>query len=1262
MAKIGLRAYNREIDLLIERGQIDEAIAHCKYILRFYPKHIETYRLLGKAYIESQRYSEGADILQRILSVIPDDFVSQIGMSIIREDEGNLDAAIFHMERAREIQPSNVAIQDELRRLYGRRDGVEPPRLRLTRGALVRLYAKGDLYRQAIAEIRAALAEDPNRFDLDVILARMYHSLGQKVEATDIASRLVTKLPYCLEANRVLADVLPTTARAEDAKIYQQRMYSLDPYLAYVSQNAPTSSQVPDNAVTLDRLDWQGPATIEEQPAWAQNVGVSFTSEEEAEITPEWLSAAHEESAEGTAEPAAEAESSPAPAGTSEMPTIGESQIPDWMREAGWEVSGRAGPELPAAESAEGEEAIVPGEIPDWLKGMAPAAQAGGSMEDERKLDWLDQILPPAETAEATPVETGKPESALTEETPAEPGLQEGEIFPQAEAEEPLPDWLTFPELETSEVAPSQESVPSFAEETEVAAEGAAPTAPEEIVEEAPPAEGGPATPEAVAEAAAQEAAPVVPEESLAEALPQEVEAAAQEAAPVVPEESIVEALPQEVEPAAPEAATEAAAEEAAPVVPEESLAEAFPQEVEPAAPEAVAEVVSEETAPTVSEEIVAGVLPQEGEPEVPQEMAGVVPEEEATAIQPEGTTPAFAEEAAGGAIAEEVIQPVTEEVLAANPPQEEAIAAVSEEAIMPEETFPTFTEEPAEVIPEPEAAQAGAVEEVPSQEAVQTFPEEELEFIPAVEEKPAEPYLSVVEETAPVAEAQPIAKMPVEEAVPEITPAVSEPEAPPSAEEVDTSSEEKTQPIQVAPPAARESEMPVAPAVEPASEAGPSDIDAAMAWLESLAAKQGADEATLSTSAAERPAAPPEWVTAELEKAQEAGEEIPAPVEPMKETAPVQDLAEAVPAQVEEIAAEIQVPAVEEPAPAEAPQAAVSPEQMSEDEAFAWLESLAARQGAEEGTLITPEEKRPTTAPSWVAEQAAAEPGLTDASELLEGSLTGVEEAGGEKEASGPETEVMKPEEMGFTVQAEGGVAQIAEIQEPPAQVPEMGEWVAEAAQAPEVQEVPAPEVPAAEAEVPPAESEEPLPSWLQEFEPAAGQEVKEIAPASEEDLPDWLKGFESPAEAPITQASDESISVSTWLKEEVPPQPSLEEPGVPASASQASPEPAMPEPAASILGEGFPSDSGAISDNPLLAQAQNDLRNGNTANAANILGQLIENGQNLEEIIPVLQESLYRYPVDISLWQTLGDAYIRSNRIQEALDAYTKAEELLK
>jgi len=43
-------------------------------------------------------------------------------------------------------------------------------------------------------------------------------------------------------------------------------------------------------------------------------------------------------------------------------------------------------------------------------------------------------------------------------------------------------------------------------------------------------------------------------------------------------------------------------------------------------------------------------------------------------------------------------------------------------------------------------------------------------------------------------------------------------------------------------------------------------------------------------------------------------------------------------------------------------------------------------------------------------------------------------------------------------------------------------------------------------------------------------------------------------------------------------------------------------------------------------------------------------------------LRDAMYRFPVDVDIWQLLGDAYMRSNRLQDALDAYTKAEELLR
>src|SRR5450756_1684600 len=124
MSNVSLRVYNREIENMIEGGRIDEAVAHFQHILKTFPMYVETYRLLGKSFLEARRYTDAADIFQRILMAVPDDFVAHVGMSIIRDDEGKLDDAIWHMERAFEDQPSNPAIQAELRRLYGRRDGI----------------------------------------------------------------------------------------------------------------------------------------------------------------------------------------------------------------------------------------------------------------------------------------------------------------------------------------------------------------------------------------------------------------------------------------------------------------------------------------------------------------------------------------------------------------------------------------------------------------------------------------------------------------------------------------------------------------------------------------------------------------------------------------------------------------------------------------------------------------------------------------------------------------------------------------------------------------------------------------------------------------------------------------------------------------------------------------------------------------------------------------------------------------------------------
>ena len=482
MSKIALRSYNREIENMIDRGDSLEAVAHCKHILTTFPKHIDTYRLLGKALLESQKYGDAADIFQRVLSSVPDDFISHIGMSIVREDEGNLDASIWHMERAFEIQPSNSAVQDELKRLYGRRDGVEPSKIRLTRGALVRMYTRGELYQQAIAEIRAALSEDPLRIDLEVILARLYFLTDRKVEATEICSKLISKLPYCYEANRILADILPDTTRAEDAKIFRQRIHELDPYFSESTITQQDIIEVPDNAVTLDYLVYRGNQKDDSQPDWAKSIGVQ--TEEFKNDTGEWNfntpapppTPAEVQSPDLTVSSQTEQSGEDTSVKSDEL----EPEIPDWMKKAGWEKSDSASENHGAVDfeledienihenisAVDSDDHIEPADLPDWIKQLEPQQNMiEDEPEDLISIEKLKALLPDnlekAELNEAS-IGDGIANIDITSSIISDKDEQEK----NADADLNIPAWLS--ELETTEEPRQFEDVQFETDQTEI--------------------------------------------------------------------------------------------------------------------------------------------------------------------------------------------------------------------------------------------------------------------------------------------------------------------------------------------------------------------------------------------------------------------------------------------------------------------------------------------------------------------------------------------------------------------------------------------------------------------------------------------------------------------------------------------------------------------------------------------------------------------------------------------------------------------------
>jgi len=164
-------------------------------------------------------------------------------------------------------------------------------------------------------------------------------------------------------------------------------------------------------------------------------------------------------------------------------------------------------------------------------------------------------------------------------------------------------------------------------------------------------------------------------------------------------------------------------------------------------------------------------------------------------------------------------------------------------------------------------------------------------------------------------------------------------------------------------------------------------------------------------------------------------------------------------------------------------------------------------------------------------------------------------------------------------------------------------------------------------------------------------------------EELPDWLK--------------DPAVDQVTPAKVQEPAPKYSAEISKPSAAAAAKPVPTKPVPAAKPVATAPKPVAAAKVDRPTaprpvplgtdkdalaVQKARELLAHGGLDGAMSEYSRLIKRGKLLEEVIFDLQEAVYSHPVDVIIWQTLGDAYFRANRLQEALDAYGKAEGLLR
>jgi cytochrome c-type biogenesis protein CcmH/NrfG len=74
------------------------------------------------------------------------------------------------------------------------------------------------------------------------------------------------------------------------------------------------------------------------------------------------------------------------------------------------------------------------------------------------------------------------------------------------------------------------------------------------------------------------------------------------------------------------------------------------------------------------------------------------------------------------------------------------------------------------------------------------------------------------------------------------------------------------------------------------------------------------------------------------------------------------------------------------------------------------------------------------------------------------------------------------------------------------------------------------------------------------------------------------------------------------------------------------------------------------------VLQRARQGLAQGDFKKAAKDYGTVIRKRYELDQVINDLRVAADHFPSEATLWQLLGDAYMRADRAEEAVEAYNR------
>ncbi|NWJ44964.1 MAG: tetratricopeptide repeat protein [Chloroflexi bacterium] len=268
---------------LMENGEPDKAVLLCQHVFRYYPRCLEATRELGEAYTEKRLLDEADKLFTYVLAADPHDVLGYVDRGFIAYERGDIDNAIVYYERALELDPNIEQLRVELLRLYREHQGMDRPRLRLTKAGLAHQRIRDGFFSQAIDEFLSILRETPNRLDIQTGLAEAYWRNRDYYRAEQLCRELLEEQPYLIKCNLILWHIYGVRRREERAATYLEKAQALDP-LYLVAERLFEDPAASDGA--LNYLGMLGAAQLP-PPDWSK----LEAEKENQPLLPAWVTA-----------------------------------------------------------------------------------------------------------------------------------------------------------------------------------------------------------------------------------------------------------------------------------------------------------------------------------------------------------------------------------------------------------------------------------------------------------------------------------------------------------------------------------------------------------------------------------------------------------------------------------------------------------------------------------------------------------------------------------------------------------------------------------------------------------------------------------------------------------------------------------------------------------------------------------------------------------------------------------------------------------